>query len=396
MCLVDAFGQDSPVPVQTVGWYCHIPFCASKCEYCDFYSIPLDHRLAEEFLRAILREILIRDPHRPVESVFVGGGTPTVLPGRLLDSLLAEISRRTGPVAEFSVEANPGSADELKLALLASKGVNRISFGVQSFLPQELAILGRLHTPADIQGSISAARAVGFHNLSLDLIYAIPGQTLQQWRDNLRRAVDLEPKHVSCYALTYEEGTGLTRLRDRGGIVPCDENLEIAMFESALQELSDAGFEHYEISNFAQPGWWCRANMIYWRNQEYFGVGPSAVSYLVGVRKKNVSNVRDYIERMRTDPSAVVVEREQLSPLGRASETAIQMLRLTDGIAVDVFRLQTGRDPLTIFRQPIEQFRTQGLLEATPTRIRLTHRGMLVANRVMAEFLLEDGDAPPV
>jgi oxygen-independent coproporphyrinogen-3 oxidase len=396
MCLVEAFGQDTPVPTQAVGWYCHIPFCARKCEYCDFYSIPLNHRLAEKFLGAILREIRICDPHRPVESVFIGGGTPTVLPSQLLDGLLAEITRRTGPVAEFSVEANPGSVDESKLAALAGHGVNRISLGAQSFLPHELAILGRLHNVAEIQSSVTAARAVGFRNLSLDLIYAIPGQTLQQWRDNLRRAIDLEPNHMSCYALTYEAGTRLTRLRDDGGIVPCDENLEVAMFESAQQELSAAGFEHYEISNFAKPGWRCRANMIYWRNQEYWGVGPSAVSYLKDIRRKNVPEVRQYIELIAADPAAIIVEQEQLSPLGRASETAIQMLRLTDGIAIDLFRLQTDQDPLELFREPIERFGAQGLLEATPTRIRLTHRGMLVANRVMAEFLLEDGAAPLV
>jgi oxygen-independent coproporphyrinogen-3 oxidase len=239
--------------------------------------------------------------------------------------------------------------------------------------------------------TVAAARAAGFTNLNLDLIFAIPGQTLAGWGETLRRAVNLGPEHLSCYCLTYEPGTRLTRLRDEGRIRPGDEESEAEMFEAAIDLLTAAGYEHYEISNFARPGRRCQANMIYWENREYLGIGPSAVSYLDGVRSRNVADVRRYIDLMRTDPAAVVVEQERLDDLRRAGETAIQMLRLTEGIDVEKFRRMTGCEPHRLFARQIREFGELGLLAATPQSIRLTRRGMVVANRIMAEML---PDAP--
>jgi len=387
MCIMGAHEQQPSLPGRPVGWYCHIPFCAGKCRYCDFYSIPLATDLLGDFVRAIRREISTRDPHRPVDSIFVGGGTPTILPADALGGLLDEIVARTGQVAEFSVEANPAGADELKLDLLRNHGVNRLSLGAQSFDPRELAFLARLHGPADIPRSIAAARAAGFANISLDLIYAIPGQTLNRWRDTIRQAIDFAPEHLSCYALTYEPGTPLARLREQGAVTACDENLEADMFELTIDDLTAAGFEHYEISNFARPGRRCQANMIYWQNREYFGVGPAAVSYLDGTRRKNLPDVRRYIAAMESDPAGIVAEEEKLPEDARTCETAIQMLRLIEGIDIETFRRRTGHDPRAFFSPAIERLSADGLLETTPASIRLTRRGLLLANRVMAEFL---------
>lgn len=372
-----------------VGWYVHLPFCTTKCGYCDFYSLPTIPGLIDDLVGAVLNELGLRDPGRHVETVFVGGGTPTVLPAEALERMLSEIGRRAGEVAEFTVEANPSSTDELKLGLLKRNGVTRVSFGAQSFNADELRVLERLHDPRHIFESVQAARAAGFDNINLDLIYAIPGQTLDSWKATLARAIELGTEHLSCYALMYEPGTSLTRLRNEGRVIASEEDVEAEMFECTIEILTAAGFEHYEVSNFARAERRCQANMIYWENREYLGIGPSAVSYLEGVRQKNVADVRRYVEFMGSDPSAVVVEREALTPLCRACETAVQMLRLTEGIDRAKFRVQTGFDAGELFAEKIGEFTALGLLDADGRRIRLTRRGMLVANRVMAEFLPE-------
>ncbi len=412
----------------SIGWYVHLPFCTTKCGYCDFYSLPTLPGLVDGLVKALGREMALRDPGRPVETIFVGGGTPTVLPADALRVILNEISRRTGPVVEFTVEANPSSTDELKLELLHELGVNRISFGAQSFNPAELAVLERLHDPQHIFESVDAARAVGFDHINLDLIYGIPGQSLASWRETLARAIEIGTEHLSCYSLMYEPGTSMTRMRADGRVTPCDESLEADMFELTIDELSAAGYEHYEISNFARPGRRCRANIIYWENREYLGIGPSAVSYLDGVRRKNAADVRRYVERLSSDaenspkrrresaavspdvhdeglnvvipilgqpvssedPCAMLIaEQEQLSPRGRAGETAVQMLRLTEGVNFARFRERTGFDAASLFADELTRLGELGLLVCDANGFRLTRRGMLVSNQVMQGFLLE-------
>lgn len=400
--------QENPVCDSHIGWYLHLPFCRTKCGYCDFYSLPTISGLIGDLVRSILAELSRRAPRRPVETIFIGGGTPTELPPEALEMLLAGVAERAGPVSEWTVEANPTSAPKPKLEILRRLGVNRVSFGAQSFRPDELKVLERLHDPRHIGESVRAARAVGFENVSLDLIYAIPGrkspavppQTLSRWRESLRQAIDLDPDHLSCYGLMYEPGTALTRLRDQGDIIPCADAVEADMFELTIEELGAAGYDHYEISNFAKPGRQCRANIIYWNNQEYLGVGPSAVSYLDGMRQKNVPDVRSYVRLMQSDPGAVVTEHEQLAPLAHACETAVQMLRMTQGIDVNKFQTQTGFDARELFARPIQRFGDLGLLESDDRTIHLTRRGLLLANRVMADFLIDHpsgearGDTP--
>lgn len=400
-----------------IGWYFHLPFCTTKCGYCDFYSLPAIPALTAGLVRAILRELSLRNPGRPAETIFVGGGTPTVLPADALDTILGHISQLAGPVDEFTVEANPSSTDELKLELLRRHGVSRISFGAQSFNPDELAVLERIHDPRHIFESVAAARAAGFDNINLDLIYAIPGQSLASWKDTLRRAIDLGTQHLSCYALMYEPGTSLTRLRHQGRVIASEENTEAEMFDCTIDILTAAGFEHYEISNFARPGRRCRANIIYWENREYLGIGPSAVSYLDGVRTKSVPDVRRYVQAMtsdetptgtssndttphgtsrslvpssQSDPCAAIIhEREQLSPIERAGETAVQMLRLTDGVSYDSFRKITGEDARHLFESRVMEFVKLGLMEHDDRGFRLNRRGLPVANRIMQDFLAD-------
>ena len=382
-----------------IGWYAHLPFCTTKCGYCDFYSLPTIPGLVSDLIAALTAELRERNPHRPVETIFVGGGTPTVLPADALSAFLHTLHTTAGPVAEFTVEANPSSTDELKLELLRRNGVNRISFGAQSFNPDELRVLERIHDPKHIVDSVRAARSAGFENVNLDLIYGIPGQSLDRWRETLERAIDLGTEHLSCYALMYEPGTSLTRLRRNGQLMPCDEGLEADMFELTIDTLTAAGFEHYEISNFARAGRRCRANIIYWENREYLGIGPSAVSYLEGVRRKNVPDVRKYVEsivHVAQPPSTVaagiqdiVTEKEVLSTRARAGETAIQMLRLIDGIDFERFQAVTGFDAAQLFAEQMAHFESIGLARRTPTHFALTRKGLLLSNRIMEEFLAE-------
>ena len=370
-----------------LGWYVHLPFCTTKCGYCDFYSLPTIPGLVDGLVAALTAELTARDPHRPVETIFVGGGTPTVLPADALAKVLGLLVERAAPVSEFTVEANPSSTDELKLDLLRRHGVNRISFGAQSFNSDELKVLERIHDPRHIFESVSSARRAGFDNIHLELIYAIPGQSLASWRETLNRAIDVGTEHLSCYALMYEPGTSLTRLRHQGRVVQADEDIEADMFECTIDLLTAAGFEHYEISNFARPGRRCRANIIYWENREYLGIGPSAVSYLGGARRKNVADIRKYVEAAQSGTDSIVVEEESLPPEDRARETAIQMLRLTDGVNYATFEAITGFGAEALFARQLQEYADLKLIAHDADGFRLSRRGMLLSNQVMTAFL---------
>ena len=383
-------GLESPTsPTHGIGFYVHLPFCTTKCGYCDFYSLPTLPDLVDGLTAALSAEMAARNPRRPVETVFIGGGTPTVLPAEALGRILRMVGDAAGPVGEFTCEANPSSTDELKLELLRRHGVTRVSFGAQSFHPDDLAVLQRIHDPAHIGASVRAARAAGFDNVNLDLIYGVPGQTVARWRETLLRAIDLQPDHVSCYALMYEPGTTLTREWRQGLVVPCAEEIEVEQFETTIDLLAEAGYEQYEISNFAKPGRACRANIIYWENREYLGIGPSAVSYLDGVRRKNIADVRRYVESVGGTRADIVLDSERLPDEGRALETAMQMLRLTDGIDRRRYQAITGRDAEAVVDARLRPFVELGLVQIDARGYRLTRRGLIVSNRILEELAPE-------
>lgn len=371
---------------RSIGLYVHLPFCTTKCGYCDFYSLPTLPDQIDGLVQSIDAELTARDPGRPIETVFIGGGTPTVLPADALACVLLRIRKTAGEVSEFTCEANPSSTDELKLALLKRHGVNRVSFGAQSFHSDDLTVLQRIHDPSHIGESVRAARAAGFDNVNLDLIFGIPGQTPARWRETLRRAIELEPDHLSCYSLMYEPGTQLTKLRQQGALSPCNEDHEIEMFEMTGDILAAAGYHRYEISNFARPGRECRANIIYWENREYLGIGPSAVSYLDGVRRKNIADVRRYVERRGGIAGDIIAESEQLSPQDRALETAMQMMRLSIGIDRSLFEELSGVKADVLLSDRLAPFVDLALIEAYDQGWRFTPRGLMVSNRVLAEL----------
>ena len=385
-----ASNEDSTAPYAPCGLYLHIPFCATKCGYCDFYSVAVKDRDTLAVVNRIERELRIRLDGNPrkVRTVFCGGGTPTILPAGQLGGLLETLSQvvLVDGLAELSVEANPGTADEEKAKLLVAAGVNRVSIGAQSFVSGELATLDRRHAPDDTVGSVALLRREGVRQINLDLIFGIPGQTLDTWSESLRRAIELEPDHVACYGLTYEPGTRLSERRQHGQITPCDEQLEADMYLHAIDTLASAGYEQYETSNFARPGCQCLHNLIYWRNGPYIGVGPSSAGYLDGRRYKNVANVDEYVRLMDSQGHAET-ESEVVDAQMLMTEMIMMQLRLVEGLSVVTFRERTGVDPLTLFGDVLSRLTGQGFITVSDTHIALTRQGRLVSDAVMAELV---------
>jgi oxygen-independent coproporphyrinogen-3 oxidase len=373
-----------------IGLYIHVPFCATKCGYCDFYSAVPTAGAFEPLVDALLTEIHQTVDRRDarIVTIFAGGGTPTLLPAPSLHRLFAELGKLVAqhrPI-EFTVEANPASMDEQKAAILKENGVTRISMGAQSFHPNELHTLERIHSPQDIAQSSAIIYRAGFAHFNLDLIFGIPGQTPESLGESLQQAIELGPDHLSCYGLTFEPGTPLYNQRETGANQPMDEDLETELYTLAMDRLTAAGFEQYEISNYAKPGGRCEHNLRYWRNQPVISVGPSAASYFEGRRWKNVPDTAEYVRRMRSglDPT---LECEMLSPYERAGETAMLQLRLIEGIGCAEFERLTGFDPHRLFQETIARHAEAGLLSADAHRIALTRTGRLVADAIMADFL---------
>lgn len=370
--------------------YVHVPFCHTLCGYCDFYSEVLDRRTVAPLVDALLAELrgLARDYRLAPGTIFVGGGTPTTLPVAELRRLLAGIRAHADPGAdiEFTVEANPATVNSEVAQVLVACGVNRVSIGAQSFDPGELRVLERIHAPAQVTETVRTCRAAGLTNLNLDLIFAVPRQTLGQWLRNVEAALALEPDHLSCYGLTYERGTPLYRRLHEGRVQRVEAEVEAAMFEATIERLATAGFEQYEISNFARPGRRCRHNLVYWRNQPCLAIGPSAAGFDGRVRYRNVPDTAAYASAI-LDGRSPRVEEEVLPADRRPGETAMLELRLSEGIDAGRFRERFGDDPRRVFATPIARLTPFGVLEVDDRGVRLTRRGRLVADSVIAEFL---------
>lgn len=382
-----------------LGVYVHVPFCRRRCGYCDFYSQVLNPVRVPGLVDALLTEydrhggdggpLASNGSDRPhPATLYVGGGTPTVLPRDELARLLYGLGARATVMAktEFTVEANPATVTDEIAALLAAAGVNRVSIGAQSFASGELRTLDREHQPADVGRTVATCRRHGLRRISLDLIFGIPGQTPASWRASLEDALALGPEHVSCYGLTYEPGTPLHQRRDAGQVQPVDPDVEADLYEMALDVLPAAGLHQYEISNFARPGAECRHNLRYWRNEPVLGIGPAAAGYLNGVRYKNVADTAAYVRAMAAGKSARA-EEERLTVDRQARETALLALRLAAGIDRAAFRRRFGHDAATLFADAIERHAADGLLEVDDVGIRLTRAGRLVADTVMVDFL---------
>jgi oxygen-independent coproporphyrinogen-3 oxidase len=368
--------------------YVHIPFCAHKCGYCDFASLAGSDHLADRYLDALGREMAFLGEPQEVDTIFIGGGTPTRLGPRQLDRLLADV-RRWYPLAlggEWTVEANPGTLDAEKADVLASGGVNRVSLGAQSFQPELLRALERHHSPEEVPRALDLVRP-RFPSWSFDLIFGVPGSTPGLWADDLETALQLEPSHLSCYGLVYEKGTALWKQEKAGLVRPVDEESERAMYEHTMDRLALEGLAMYEISNFARPGQESRHNLVYWANDAYFGVGLGAARYIRGVRSSNTRDLPAYLRRIEEGREATG-PTETLGPEARARETAVLMLRRTrQGLDRDDFRRRTGFDFEAIAGTALPRHRASGLLEDDGRRVRFTREGLFLADTVLSDLL---------
>ena len=369
--------------------YIHIPFCLTKCRYCDFASEVVEPDIAQLYLAALADELACQAPHADtLESVYIGGGTPSLLEDTEIAGLVAAVHAhyRLDADAEISIEINPGDCTRAKADVWHESGVNRVSLGAQSFDGAVLEFLGRRHNTNDIERAVTTLRDAGFANLSMDLIYGVPNQDMASWRATLENALDLAPDHVSAYGLTYEPGTPLDRDVAAGRVQPLDEETELDMYRETIAMLDAAGTRQYEISNFARPGRQCTHNLVYWHNEPYIGVGANAVSYIDGVRIENCRDAAGYV-RMMDEQGSAAVNRERVTRPLVIAETCIQQLRLTAGIDRAGFQYRFHDDMTDIFSTVLAELLDAQLIEISNTHIRLTPRGYELANEVAQRFL---------
>ena len=367
--------------------YIHIPFCIRKCDYCDFLSGPSGPEEQADYVQALLREIqaVEEGEGRSVSSIFIGGGTPSVLDERLLGDILREIRNRfkMEEDAEITIEVNPGTANIGKLQAYREMGINRLSIGLQSPEDRELKILGRIHNYGQFLETYQEARTVGFDNINIDLMSAIPDQTYEGWVKNLRTVAELEPEHISAYSLIVEEGTPFAARKLN---LP-DEDTEYNMYEATAQILKEYGFEQYEISNYARKGRKCRHNVGYWTRQDYLGFGLGASSLYGKERFANTADMKKYLEN-RKNPEKI---REKEPSLTREDEMAEFMflgLRMTKGISKADFQRCFGCTIESVYGEVLEKYESMELLLEKDGRIFLSREGIHVSNSIMAEFLL--------
>ena len=370
------------------GCYVHVPFCDRICPYCDFAVVRYEGAQLQRYLTALVQEIASSSREGPLQTLYLGGGTPSALPRASVQLLLATLFTRfrTEPgTVECTLEANPGR-NEADLGSWRSAGVNRLSMGVQSFDDAELHRLGRTHSGAQAIAFYEAARSAGFTNVSLDLIAGVPSQTVDAFAHNLATAIHLHPDHISVYGLTVEEGTPYGRWRRRDPRAFCGDDVLAAMLERAHAMLTGAGYVHYEISNFAKPGFESAHNIGYWRQRDCVAFGMSAAGYEDGLRYRNIRDFEGYCAAIERSANARR-EEERLEPDARLGEAAMLALRMSRGIDAADFERRFGVHITDVFASAARRCITAGLLEQDRSGMRLTARGRLLANSVCAEFL---------
>lgn len=372
-----------------LGLYVHIPFCVQKCNYCDFLSFSADEKTKRQYVDVLVKEMKgwrEKTSDYELDTIFIGGGTPSVLSVSDMDNLFQGISDcfSWSKKTEFTVECNPGTVDEEKLSLYRQAGVNRLSFGMQSTMDEELRQLGRIHNYEQFLGSYELARRMGFDNMNVDIMSAVPEQTLKSYETTLHRVTELAPEHISSYSLIIEEGTPFyERYADSP---PVDEDTDRRMYECTEEVLAAAGYMRYEISNYARPGRECRHNIKYWRRSEYLGLGLGAASQMGDCRFSNLRNPEAYLSMLQTGGD-VVEEREELSLTDEKAEFMYLGLRMMQGISRKEFEKYFRESLMECYGEEINRCERQGLLECQGDRIFLTKRGIDVSNRVFAEFI---------
>ena len=378
--------NSSRVPLEL---YIHIPFCVRKCQYCDFLSGPSDDKTKDRYIEALLREIRAAEHTEDYEivSVFIGGGTPSALKAEAIASVMRALQEQFlfCEEAEVTIEANPGTVDPEKLLTYRKAGINRLSLGLQSTDAQELKMLGRIHSYEEFLKSYHWAREAGFSNINIDLMFAVPGQTGEAWRQHLHQVAELNPEHISAYSLIIEEGTPFA---ERELDLP-DEDTEYQMYEDTAEILNAYGYQQYEISNYAKPGYLCRHNVGYWQRREYLGFGLGASSLYQGRRFSNTRQMHEYLKESG-NLNQIRKEVTVLSQNDQIEEFMFLGLRMTDGISESVFEETFGIRLMDIYGDILQKYEKTGFMEHIETRWRLTRKGIHVSNHILADFLLDE------
>ena len=368
--------------------YVHIPFCTQICYYCDFSKVFIKNQPVDSYLEHLLEEFQSYDI-RKLRTLYIGGGTPTALSAPQLEVLLNGLTKNLdlSVLEELTIEANPGDLDADKIAVLKNSAVNRVSLGVQTFDNKMLKKIGRSHLEKDIYENIDRLKLAGFDNISIDLIYALPGQTMEQVKDNVAKAIGLDIPHMSLYSLILENHTVFMNRMRRGKLPLPKEELEAEMFEYIIAELERAGFEHYEISNFSKSGFESRHNLMYWDNAEYYGIGAGASGYVNGVRYKNHGPIRHYLNAVE-EGNARITE-EHLSQKEQMEEEMFLGLRKKSGVSMARFEEKFGRSFDGLYGEIVRDLVQQGLMQIEGDRVRMTKRGLFLGDTVAERFILE-------
>lgn len=378
--------------MNTVGLYIHIPFCRQKCLYCDFPSWAGKESLMQAYVDALTAEIKARGKeyrHKKVVSVFFGGGTPTTLEIPLLEQLMQAVFESWHIIedAEITTEANPGTLDREMATALKKMGFNRLSMGVQAWQNRLLKDLGRIHTIEGFLENYKAVREAGFENVNVDLMFALPNQTMADWQETVKNITALEPEHISAYSLIIEEGTPFFERYEKGQLEPASEELDREMYHWAVDYLAEKGYEQYEISNFAKKGKQSRHNRIYWQAEEYLGMGLGSHSYMEGERFHNIYDLQEYIAA-NGDVSLLKEDIEIITEEDALAEFMFLGLRLTEGVSFARFRERFGKEMQEVYGGQMKELKQEGLLEEDAEGIRLTRRGIDVSNVAFEKFLL--------
>ncbi|KON86985.1 coproporphyrinogen III oxidase [Sporosarcina globispora] len=371
--------------------YIHIPFCEHICHYCDFNKVFLKNQPVGEYLDSLEKEMnlaLKETPASRLDSIFVGGGTPTALNEKQLEKLCGTIKRQLpyDSFTEYTFEANPGDLSEEKLQILHDAGVNRLSFGVQTFNDELLKRIGRSHRARDVFQSIEAAKKVGFDNISIDLIYSLPGQTLQDFKDTLETSFTLDIVHYSGYSLIIEPKTVFYNLMRKGKLPTPGQDVEAEMYELLMEHMDKHGFAQYEISNFAKSGFESRHNITYWDNEWYFGFGAGAHGYVNGLRLSNHGPLKKYMAPIENG-QLPILEAHKVPLEEQMEEEMFLGLRKTDGVSISRFKDKFGKDPLELFEFQIKQHTNKKLITVEEEHIKLTRQGRFLGNEVFQSFI---------
>ncbi|AUO83571.1 oxygen-independent coproporphyrinogen III oxidase [Streptococcus agalactiae] len=368
--------------------YVHIPFCTQICYYCDFSKVFIKNQPVDAYLQALIREFRSYDI-TDLRTLYIGGGTPTSISAVQLDYLLTELSRdlNLNTLEEFTIEANPGDLTVDKIEVLQKSAVNRVSLGVQTFNDKHLKRIGRSHNEAQIYSTIDALKTAGFQNISIDLIYALPGQTMDDVRSNVAKALSLNIPHLSLYSLILEHHTVFMNKMRRGKLHLPTEDLEAEMFEYIISEMERNGFEHYEISNFTKPGFESRHNLMYWDNVEYYGVGAGASGYLDGIRYRNRGPIQHYLKGV-SEGNARLSE-EVLSKNEMMEEELFLGLRKKEGVSIGKFEQKFGTSFEKRYGQIVQELQSDGLLKENNGFIQMTKKGLFLGDTVAEKFIVE-------